>query len=181
MNGKTPAKQGGRRVFFAALPETHTRRQLEAGLKVLSARPGRRVPANNLHLTLAFVGAVSEERLACLRERARRVDAPDIAMNLNRLGCFSRAGGLWLGPEVVPADLATLAQALSSVLADCGTVPEARAFAPHVTLARLLRNVPPGLALPPVAWHSHGFALMESVSGEHGVRYRIVDRYESNV
>jgi RNA 2',3'-cyclic 3'-phosphodiesterase len=166
-----------RRVFFAALPERRTLRELETALQGLPPGLGRRVPAGTLHLTLAFVGGVAGERLACLREKAQRLDTPDIAMSLMHLGCFSRAGVLWLGPDGVPAELSALARALAGVLAGCGAVPEARVFSPHVTLARRVRRVPDGVELPPVAWRSHGFALMESVSGEHGVRYRIVERY----
>ena len=166
-----------RRVFFAALPERRTLRQLEAALQALPAKPGRRVPVGNLHMTLAFVGAVDVQRLDCLRETARRVVPPDIAMDLNRLGCFPRAAVLWLGPEATPADLSVLARELSAVLADCGAVPETRPFSAHVTLARRVRAVPDGLELPAVVWRSRGFALMESVSGEGGVRYRIVERY----
>lgn len=172
-----PDERSGRRVFFAALPERSTLRGLEAALQALPPGTGRRVPVGNLHMTLAFVGTVGAERLDCLRAKARRLDAPVIAMGLGRLGSFRRAGVLWLGPETVPAELSALARLLADVLAECGAAPEARAFAPHVTLARRLRGIPDGLELPPVAWHSRGFALMESVSGEHGVRYRIVERY----
>ena len=166
-----------RRVFFAALPEPGTLRQLEAGLKSLPAGLGRRVPVENLHMTLAFVGAVSDERLACLCAKAGKLVAPDIAMTLERLGCFARAAVLWLGPQAVPDVLSDLAATLAGVLADCGAVAESRPFSPHVTLARRVRAVPQGLALPPVAWRSRGFALMESVSGVNGVRYRVVQRY----
>ena len=177
MPGESSKEQPRHRVFFAALPERRTLHQLEAALQVLPAKPGRRVPVGNLHMTLAFVGAVDAQRLDCLRETARRVVPPDVAMDLNRLGCFPRAAVLWLGPEGAPEDLSALARDLSGVLADCGAVPEARPFSAHVTLARRVRAVPDGLELPPVVWRSRGFALMESVSGERGVRYRIVERY----
>jgi RNA 2',3'-cyclic 3'-phosphodiesterase len=169
------------RVFFAALPERRTLRELETALQGLPPGLGRRVPVGNLHLTLAFVGGVVGEGLACLREKAQRLDTPDIDMSLMHLGCFNRAGVLWLGPDGVPAGLSALARELAGVLAECGIVAETRAFSPHVTLARRVRrHVPDGLKLPPVVWRSHGFALMESVSGEHGVCYRIVERYRSH-
>jgi len=164
-------------VFFAALPEPGTLRQLEFGLKSLPAGLGRRVPVGNLHMTLAFVGAVSDERLNCLCEKANQIIPPDIDVGLERLGCFPRAAVLWLAPNVVPRVLADLAGALAGVLADCGAAAEPRPFSPHVTLARRVRAVPSGLVLSPVAWRSRGFALMESVSGANGVRYRVVQRY----
>lgn len=164
-------------MFFAALPEPETQRQLEMGLMSLPAGLGRRVPVGNLHMTLAFVGSVSDERLTCLSEKASRVVPPDIFMELERLGYFARTAVLWLGPKALPEVLADLASALAGVLADCSAVSEPRPFSPHVTLARRVRAPPSGLALPPVAWRSRGFALMESVSGADGVRYRVVRRY----
>lgn len=172
------APPGGNRLFFAALPGSATLRRLEAVLGALPAGVGRRVAPRDLHLTLAFVGAVVGSRLDCLRTGARRVAAPEVDLCLDRLGCFPRAAVLWLGPEAVPEVLSGLASDLAGVLSACGVTPDARPFAPHVTLARRVRCLPPGLQMGPVAWRSCGFALMESVRGPRGAAYRIVERYE---
>lgn len=167
-----------RRVFFAALPEPETRAQLLAALAALPRDVGRRSRADNLHLTLAFVGAAEGASLACLRTAARRVYAPEVSMPLERWGCFPKAAVLWLGAAQAPPALLELARSLSAVLAECGFAPETRAFRPHVTLARRVRAVPrEAETAPAVFWRSRGFALMESVRGAGGVRYVALERY----
>lgn len=168
-------------MFFAALPEADTHRQLRAVLGTLEESPGRRVPVGNLHLTLAFAGAVDSATLDCLRAGARRVVPRPIAMRLDRFGCFPRAGVLWLGSNTVPPDLFALAGELAEVLAACQCTYEERPYRPHITLARGVRAVPTGLIAPSVEWRSAGFALMESVRGAEGVRYQALETYGARV
>lgn len=174
----TDSVADGYRLFFAALPESETLHQLEATLMALPADLGRLVPAPNLHLSLAFVGAVSGVHLECLRMRARRVVAPEITLCLEHFGHFAHAEVLWIGPQTVPVELSELVAQLTAVVSACGVAPDTRPYVPHVTLARRVRRLPLTLELTPVAWRARGFALMESMRAPHGTMYRIVERYE---
>jgi RNA 2',3'-cyclic 3'-phosphodiesterase len=159
-----------RRVFFALWPTARTRLAL-----VRSAKPairgcgGRPTPPGNLHMTIAFVGAVNAGQL----ERALSV--PPIAVGpidlvLDRLGYWARPRILWLGSTELPPALVELETRLWEGLAEVGFRRERRAFAPHVTLARAASAVDE--AVEPVRWSARRLALVESVPAARGARYR---------
>ena len=121
-----------------------------AGLKS-HARQGNFNRRENLHLTLAFLGAVS------------------LAMVLAGLGCFQRSGGdlWWMG---VPENgaLTALQQQVNAALMQAGFSLEKRAFRPHLTLGRQVILEPGfrakdyGQTLPPARMLVKEIALMES-------------------
>jgi len=111
------------------------------GLRVRA--PGAKwVPRDNLHLTLAFLGEVSEERLPpirdALREAASQIPGP-IETSLSDAGAFPsprRARVLWIGLHDPHGVLGALAERVGSVLEPLGFERERRAWTPHLTLAR---------------------------------------------
>ncbi len=99
----------------------------------------RWVPVDQLHLTLAFLGDVGDERVAGLARALGQVSAAPFELHFDRLGCFpsrSRPRVLWVGLKPEPL-LLTLADRLRDLLRDCGIPQEDRPFSPHITLARL--------------------------------------------
>lgn len=162
---------GRRRVFFAALPDRATRQQLERVLKALPFSAGRKIRPANLHITLAFVGSVDNEQLRCLIAEAESIQPMCLDIKLNRFACFERARVLWMGPAEEYSRLESLVNDINQVLHRCGVHLEPRPFVPHVTLVRGARHLPENLHRTEVLWKSNGFALMESVSTPHGVRY----------
>jgi RNA 2',3'-cyclic 3'-phosphodiesterase len=151
------------------------------------------VPAENLHLTLHFLGEQSpdraEEASAALSEAA--ASAVPFTLSLHGLGAFpglDRARILWTGV----ADGALEARALQARVEDAlerrGFVREARPWHPHVTLGRVFderrwrRDSGTGFrsAVAAAATRSFGgfavtsLALMQSELGRSGARYRVV-------
>ena len=113
----------------------------------------RRVPPANVHLTLRFLGEISDDQAAAAAGALASACAGARAFSfaLERLGAFPRPGSpsvLWAGPAETPPALARLAGDLESALATSGFEPEDRPFRPHLTLARRRRRerVPKGLA-----------------------------------
>jgi 2'-5' RNA ligase len=105
-----------------------------------TALPGARwVPAENLHLTLRFVGEVAPNQaedidLALAALRGRR-----LTLEMSGVGTVNRAGrevALWAGIARNPA-LEHLQAKIETALQRAGMPPEKRRFTPHVTLARL--------------------------------------------
>jgi 2'-5' RNA ligase len=103
---------------------------------------GRFIPAENLHLTLAYLGNVEDERVAAVGEAvsgAARGQGP-IATSLAGLGAFPsprRARVLWAGLADPHGRLRALATAVQEALEPLGFEREDRPFRAHVTLARL--------------------------------------------
>lgn len=120
--------------------------QSTAALQKALPRPlVRWVAAQNLHLTLKFLGDVSPanlERLAeALKVEAARLPAFEIAVG--GLGAFPtprRARVIWIGVEA-PAALASLQRAVEGVAARLGYPPEERPFSPHLTIGRVGQNI----------------------------------------
>lgn len=150
-----------------------------AGGALARWRP-RPLRADDLHLTLRFLGAVADDQIARLTEgmRALAADCP-------ALEC--RNAGLAVWPDASrPRVLVTgicraepldrLAAGFEHLARDLGFTPERRRFRAHVTLARFGRGVRPltfALPEPPaLAFAIDRVALWESLPQPGTPRYR---------
>lgn len=154
-----------------ALPEGH--RQALAGYLARCVREApdfRWVGAESTHLTLRFLGAISEESLDRLSAGLRAVKAAPFQARLGPLGWFggrARTRVIWLGLSEGVEPAAALAAECEGVAQAAGLPPEPRPFRPHVTLARArpregarLPDLPPAPSLD--AWLLEDFVLYES-------------------
>jgi RNA 2',3'-cyclic 3'-phosphodiesterase len=101
----------------------------------------RWIPGSNLHITIWFFGEVSDEAAAILFEQLRApLGVPAFELAVRGCGAFPRSGAprvLWIGTgEGTPSMVAAHA-ALADRLAPLNYRPEARAYSPHVTMARV--------------------------------------------
>src|SRR5580704_7055536 len=98
----------------------------------------RWIDPGNFHLTLRFIGEVSEAVAADVDEALLRLKARRFTLQLAGLGIFGseKLRTLWVGVERDPA-LLTLQGKIELALIRAGLPPEPRRFSPHVTLARL--------------------------------------------
>jgi 2'-5' RNA ligase len=109
--------------------------------------PGARwIDPGNFHLTLRFIGEITEDRAADVDEALARLSARRFSLQLAGTGVFggNRPHTLWVGVERDP-DLVALHDKIELALIRIGLTPEPRRFAPHVTLARLRDPVLDGL------------------------------------
>jgi 2'-5' RNA ligase len=143
----------------------------------------RRVPEDNLHVTLAFLGERAPDDAttvaALLGELARPVG--ELAVRDALWLPPRRPGVLAVGLEAGPP-LAELHAALVAALTDAiGFEPERRSLRPHVTVARARRDTrlraaaldppPPALTFAPEA-----LVLYRSHTGPGGARYEPLAR-----
>ena len=163
------------RLFLALWPGPRVRDRLlawrDAWRWPANAAP---VPADKLHLTLHFIGAVPQARL------------PELRAGLS-VGCepFDLAFGrpeLWPGglavlrPVKVPDALMLLQQRLGGALQALSMPVEARAFRAHVTMARRAHGAALPREGPALRWRVAGYALVESRPGA-GNGYTVLQRY----
>jgi len=159
------SEPASRRLFFALWPDRTVRDALQAWQKVClpdSIRPTHR---DDLHLTLHFLGQVASGRIDQLRVLGDNLHVPGFELVLDGLGHFARPRVLWAGPAKMPEELVNLHADLAEGLRDFGFAPETRAYRPHVTLARKVRNRPEVTGLPPIHWQVRRWALVESRAG----------------
>ena len=106
--------------------------------------PGFRwIDAGNLHLTLRFIGEITENEAADVDEAMAGLKARRFTLQLAGTGFFggNKPHTLWAGVERDP-DLVVLHDKIEHALIRIGLAPEPRRFAPHVTLARLRDPAP---------------------------------------
>ncbi|SMH34673.1 RNA 2',3'-cyclic phosphodiesterase [Maritimibacter sp. HL-12] len=111
--------------------------RLQAGLTV-----GRVLPEENLHLTLAFLGEISEPQARDVAELLASLRLAPVRIELGGLDLF---GGRRPGALVIAArgeGLAPLHDKVAHAVRDAGVTLGRRRFRPHVTLARLPRDMP---------------------------------------
>lgn len=173
---EAPGVRQCQRLFLALWPDEAVRCRLTRERdRAAAAYRGRPVAPENLHITLAFLGASDGSQRACAERVAGRVEGALFTITLERLDYWPRPRVLWLGSEHTPAALSALIGALQRGLAACGFTLEERPFRPHITL---LRKVPPrprgGTLLEPIEWPVTQFHLVESVTRSAGAEYRIL-------
>ena len=167
-----------KRLFFALWPDEHIRTQLLSVVATPDAGAGRWVEGFHLHLTLVFLGNVDTRMQECVRQAASGIEGRRFDLVLDVLGLWRHSHILWLGPSQTPSELLSLVDVLHAGLANCGFTPEARAYHPHVTLARKLRKNLAGTAVAPICWPVDRFVLVESSQAGGGVKYEIVKSWD---
>ena len=101
----------------------------------------RWVPGANLHITVWFFGEVADAPAARLVDHlGMPLGLSPFALDVRGCGAFPRSGAprvLWIGAAEGTAGMINTHAALVERLAPLGYAPEARAYSPHVTLARV--------------------------------------------
>lgn len=131
--------------LFIGIPFPDTVRS-QIGRRVAAIRPylakGRLGLGEGYHITLKFLGEVSEQDAAALS--LLLADTPfqtqPFEMTFTEPGYFRKRGGdiLWLG-VTLPPQLISLQQEIETLAKDSGFPPENRAYTPHLTLGRGVR------------------------------------------
>jgi RNA 2',3'-cyclic 3'-phosphodiesterase len=176
------------RLFFALVPEAGPAAELVAQVAPFVAQlQARAVPAENLHATLCFVGAVEEEKLAALRAVAADVRGRRATL------CFDTLE-IWEKPKILCATAAGCGQAapaeqlahdLGVALVAAGFSPDIKPFRAHFTLGRKVSAVLAaelGAVFPrpldkSLLLQADRFALMSSRREDERSIYSVVDSW----
>jgi RNA 2',3'-cyclic 3'-phosphodiesterase len=171
------------RLFVALRPPAEICGKL---LDLMGGMPGARWQSEEqLHLTLRFIGEVDRRTAEDVALALSRVRAPEMEIALSGAGMFDKRGvvhTLWAG--VSPAEpLASLHRKTDHALVSLGLPSEARAYQPHITLARgrmgpeahAFVAAQGGLSSPPFLCTA--FGLYESTLGRDGPSYTLIERY----
>jgi 2'-5' RNA ligase len=175
------------RLFFAVDFSEVVKQALDRALDAIPIKnpPWRWVRADNLHLTLKFLGDTAEKDLGALAAAAdaaaRRCEP--FTLSLGRLGGFpniKRPRVLFYRLEEGGDALRDLADVLDRELADRMSLErERRPFKAHATVARIKTRLPDGIvrklesvpALENASQCVNRFVLVESRLHAQGARY----------
>jgi 2'-5' RNA ligase len=167
------------RLFFALWPAPATQHAWHHDLApYLDSFGGHRVPAANLHLTLAFLGELPGHRMNDLLRLGDDLPTDAITLRFDRIESWKSARVACLRPAETPAALTRLAGQLHTGLHMAGVAPEARHFRPHVTLARQATVPAAGLPVwPVVEWQVPAIALVRSRLLPAGSEYAVLQEW----
>lgn len=163
------------RLFFAVWPAPEVQRALgEIARGARSECGGRAVAAENIHLTLVFLGNLPRERLAALEILGPTVRGRRFDLTVDRLEYWRHNRILWAGTSACPEALQALVSSLQEAVAGAEFRFDRRPYVPHVTLLRNARRAPMNERCSAVAWPVDGFALVESAPRERGRAYQVL-------
>ena len=140
-----------KRLFFALeIPAPIQQQVIQWRAAQFAPEAGRPIAAANLHLTLAFLGEISEHKQQTLMALAGRIQQPAFTLTLDDAGHWPRSRVVWLGSRQPPRGLLQLANLLRAQAARSGCYQSPQPFHPHVTL---LRNAAHQVAIPAPGFH----------------------------
>jgi len=98
------------------------------------------VEPHNLHLTLWFLGEITEQKLRQVMDVVKKVKFSKSSIKLKGLGYFPGGGRInviWVGVEDPTDTLRSIHLQLVKLLEPIGFRPEEREFTPHLTIGRV--------------------------------------------
>jgi 2'-5' RNA ligase len=183
------------RVFCALeLPQHVCDRVLQHIAKLKESTPQARASwarAANLHLTIKFLGDISQHGVDDLSAAAARAAASvePFHLRVDQSGVFPQRGPakvLWLSVEDLAGTLTRLQTTLEEEFALAGFAKEARPFHPHLTVARLrqaqdaraLTSAHKSLRFEPVEFEVRELLVIRSELSSEGSKYSIISRHD---
>ena len=170
-----------KRIFLALWPDESTRQQLFEAQKKLKSEPAlqsaRAVIADNLHMTLHFIGSITIETLQELEASLDSVKCKVFDLNVNSVGCFPKPKVFWLGLKQIPSGLETLEQQTAFCIQQCVKDYQIRPYRPHITLFRKAKVLQELEGFTEINWQVKSFALVESKNHPEGVQYHILKEW----
>ena len=159
------------RLFVAVTADDGIRRtvkDLQDGFR-RSGITGNYTPAENLHLTLAFIGEFGDPDR--VMDALDSVSFSPFRIVMDRIGNF---GDLWWAGFREDPELEDLARRVRRALSDAGIPFDRKRFRPHVTMLRkgyVPRGAVPGPAEVSAGMTVDRISLMLSTRGKNGVIY----------
>lgn len=165
------------RLFFALWPDAAALGRLEAErARLVEISAGRPTPSEKIHLTVHFLGSVDESRVEALNALAAGMRSVAPVIRLDQAGSFRQAKAAWAGCASPAADLAALHDELGQALSREGFATEARAYAPHLTLARKIQRRVATMPIDAIEWPAQELTLVKSELGTG--RYTTLARWQ---
>jgi 2'-5' RNA ligase len=107
-------------------------------LKNLGLASGNFVERDNFHLTLKFLGDISEETIVKIKEKLSEVDFSKFEMTTGKIGFFPSEKYIkviWI--ELISNQLKFIKDIVDEKLSEIGINKDEREFSSHVTVARI--------------------------------------------
>jgi RNA 2',3'-cyclic 3'-phosphodiesterase len=179
MTASATGSTGSRlRLFFAATPDPVAREQIAAASQSLCLEQGaRRVPRENYHMTLAFIGDVAASQLPVMLKVGAAQKERAFSVTFDAYEYWPKPGVIVAAAQLIPAELHRLWRQLHHELAEHAWALESERLRPHVTLARKVSQPPVLQAMSAFDWRVRDFCLMRSDTSGIRSAYTVVDTW----
>ena len=164
------------RLFIAVNFNEDTRAglvRLRDGLRARSER-GSFTEAENLHLTLAFLGECGAEQAEMVKVIMEEFRFDPFPISINRVRRFERSGGIWWAGLEECEPLINLQSGLAGKLIDAGFGIDKRGYVPHITLGREVVTSAEPWEVEPFGEVVAGIELMGSKRGNSRLIYEVL-------
>jgi len=167
------------RLFFALLPDAVSSEHLSRAAETLElAGHARLVIPRNLHITLAFVGDVSDIDMQTVHDMRATLRMRRCAFRLDSFEYWSKSQAIVLTVQNNPIELCDLARKLrDAIAARVHRRHDDWEWRAHVTLARKVAQATVLPAMSPILWVPSSFSLVRSDTGQNGSVYTVVDSW----
>ncbi|MGI2258795.1 RNA 2',3'-cyclic phosphodiesterase [Shewanella sp. GXUN23E] len=165
-----------RRLFLGFAPTPAQVVQLSA-LQRDCQSSGQPVNQANLHMTLVFLGMVSQEQEQQLRDAVAGLPRCRFSVTLDQLVYWQGAKVLCLSGTVMDPALKQLAHCAGQLAARLGLHQSEHPFTPHITLSRKAKSLPAKVVPPSISLQPDSLHLYLSHNPGDGVRYDIIQSW----
>lgn len=167
--------QGERRLFIGVAPALAQKSLLTTLLSQL-APPLQAVKADNLHLTLLFLGQSSAAQTKLLWQQLRaQASLPAFVVQLHTLELWPGPAVFCLTGAISDGRLFQLDNQLQQAAAMAGFPPPQHPLKPHITLARKAKSWPdPAPEAIELTLSANELLLYHSLSTPKGVCYQVI-------
>ncbi|MDI3258389.1 MAG: RNA 2',3'-cyclic phosphodiesterase [Sinobacteraceae bacterium] len=170
------------RLFFALLPTALERGAAQIATREIAIRhppTGLVVPSEDFHVTLLFLGTLTDEQQLAAQLAGRAVACGPFALRFELASCFkNRDLPWWIGCRTTVPQAQTLRDALHDALLKTDIpLPRRMTFVPHITIRRREVRVLAPTPVTPFEWQAGDFALVRSHPARTVGRYEIVERF----
>lgn len=152
--------------------------------------PFKAVPQANFHVTLAFIGAVTDEQKKILMTEAGQISrqlhckikqkvktSSSKTLSFDHCELFKKSKVLFLGTSSSPQWLNLLAEHLGACAKNMGLFQENRPYQPHITMYRKASGEQLKHLKKNIIFEIKSFSLYQSISTETGVCYKPVETW----
>jgi len=168
-----------KRLFFALWPSDKVRKQIDSFNCSISSAHLKKVKADNLHVTLVFLGNVDTESELMLRQSVGDIKVEPFELYFDQLGFWPKPRILCLLTQHYDEQLLILFNQLKKKVEQCGIKIEERPYKPHITVARKATRLIDTKAFS-IGWPQQSFCLVESCRTADGVHYQVLQRWYFN-
>lgn len=169
------------RLFFALDISVHDKALLHQWWQQQAIEDVRAITPANYHITLAFLGRLTEKQKKIFIERVtsyttQNIFASNYTITLTKLDYFKKPQVAYLTFESFPTSLIGLANFISNQAKIMGLFQEDRAYLPHISIARKVKH-PLNITQLSHPLRINSFSLYHSQSTNDGVKYTPIKQW----